>query len=80
MIKELGTTRNKAVLTCLSALARNLEGATGVNDEYQSQYLVSFPRLKPGHVHNASQRGHGLNNVKNGVKFESNRLFKAEKI
>jgi len=80
MIQELGTTRNKAVLTSLSALARNLEGATGVNDEYQSRHLVSLPRLKPGHVYNTSQRGHRLIKVKNEAQFESNRLFKAEEL
>jgi len=80
MIKELGTTRNKVVLTYLSALARNLEGAAGVNNECQSRHLVFLPRLKPGHVHNTSQRGHRLMEVKNETRFESNRLFTAEEI
>jgi len=80
MNKELGTTWNKADLTCLSALSRNLEGATGVNDEYESRYLVSLPRLKPGHVHNTSLRGHRLTKVKNEAQFESNRLIKAKEI
>jgi hypothetical protein len=78
--KELGTTWNKAVLTCLSALYRTLEGGTGVNDEYQSKHLVSLPRLKPGHVHNTSLRDHRLTKAKNEVQFESNRLIKADEI
>jgi hypothetical protein len=43
MNKELETTWNKALLTCLSALFRNLEGATGVNDEYHSRHLFPSP-------------------------------------
>jgi hypothetical protein len=80
MNKELGTTWNKAFLTCLSALSRNIEGAIGVKNEYQSRHLVSLPRLKPGHVHNTSLRVHRLTKVKNEAQFESSRLIKAEEI